>query len=192
MFIPVVFCGGQYNHLIVRALRELGVESRLVPMTTIKLESLEAMEIDGLVMGGGPYSVRDGLEQFGDLPRIVMEANFPILGICLTHQLIGKLLGGEVVKGSKPEFGKITVYVIDEDDILRGLSPSFEAWASHNDEVVRTGKESFEVLAYSDFCSVEALKDRRRPIYGVQFHIEVADTPRGKEVLSNFIEVCRR
>jgi len=52
MFIPVVFCGGQYNHLIVRALRELGVESRLVPMNTIKLEDVEAMEVDGLVMRG--------------------------------------------------------------------------------------------------------------------------------------------
>ncbi len=178
--------------MIVRALRELGVESRLIPMATIKLEDLEKLGVDGLVMGGGPHSVRDGLEQFGELPRIIREAEFPILGICLTHQLIGKLLGGEVVKGSKPEFGKITVYVIDEDDILKGLSPSFEAWASHNDEVVKTGRESFEVLAYSDFCSVEALKDRRRLIYGVQFHVEVADTPRGKEVLSNFIKVCRR
>ena len=97
-----------------------------------------------------------------------------------------------MVKGAKPEYGKIIVHVIDEDDILKGLSLSFEAWASHNDEVVATGKEQFKVLAYSDSCTIEALKALNKPIYGVQFHVEVADTPRGKEILQNFIEVCRR
>jgi len=188
MDIPVVFMGGQYNHLIVRALKELGVSSRLV-MPRVTLEELGGA--DGLVMGGGPFSVNDGMERFGNLPEIVEKAGFPVLGICLTHQLIGKLLGGEVVKGTKPEYGKTVVRVIQEDEILRGVGREFVAWASHNDEVRRTGQERFEVLAESDCCGIEALRARGRPVFGVQFHVEVAETPRGIDILRNFVEICR-
>ncbi|MDI9608990.1 MAG: GMP synthase subunit A [Candidatus Verstraetearchaeota archaeon] len=188
MEIPVVFLGGQYNHLIVRALRELGVSSRLV-LPRIELEELECA--DGLVMGGGPFSVNDGIERFGILPEIVEKASFPILGICLSHQLIGKLLGGEIIKGSKPEYGRTLIRVIEEDEILSGVGKEFVAWASHNDEVRRTGRESFDVLAESDCCTVEALKTRGRAVYGVQFHVEVAETPMGKKILNNFVELCR-
>ncbi len=189
MEIPVVFLGGQYNHLIVRALKELGVSSRLV-MPRITLEDLRGA--DGLVMGGGPYSVNDGMGRFGALPEIVERAPFPVLGICLSHQLIGKLLGGEVVKGRKPEYGRTVIRVLDEDEILAGLGKEFAAWASHNDEVRRTGNEKFSVLAESDCCGVEALRAHGRALYGVQFHVEVAETPRGKDVLRNFIRICRK
>ncbi|MBC7120109.1 MAG: GMP synthase subunit A [Candidatus Methanosuratus sp.] len=189
MEIPVVFLGGQYNHLIMRALREIGVSSRrIMPKTT--LEDLKG--IDGLIMGGGAYSVNDGMGRFGRLPEIVERADFPVLGICLSHQLIGKLLGGEVVKGRKPEYGKTVVRVIEEDEILAGVGKEFVAWASHNDEVIRTGRERFSVLAESDCCRVEALKAAGSPIYGVQFHVEVAETPKGTEILRNFVNVCRR
>lgn len=188
MEIPVVFLGGQYNHLIVRALKELGVSSRLV-MPGVDPGGLKG--IGGLVMGGGPFSVNDGLGRFGRLPEIVERAEFPILGICLSHQLIGKLLGGEVVKGTRPEYGKTVVRVLEEDEILAGVGREFVAWASHNDEVRRTGRESFDVLAESDFCGVEALKARGKPVYGVQFHVEVADTHVGLDILRNFIKLCR-
>jgi GMP synthase (glutamine-hydrolysing) len=186
MNIPVVFMGGQYNHLIVRALKELGVESRLIPPTT----PLEALKVDGLVMGGGPRSVSDGLDKFGRTPEVIRGCNFPLLGICLSHQLIGKVLGGEVAKGRLPEYGKTVVRVTDEDEILKGIGREFIAWASHNDEV-RRGHGKFSVLADSEYCKVEALKANGRPVYGVQFHIEVADTPKGKLILKNFIALCK-
>jgi len=186
MNIPVVFMGGQYNHLIVRALKELGVESRLVPPST----PLEALKVDGLVMGGGPRSVSDGLDKFGRMPEVIRECSFPVLGICLSHQLMGKVLGGEVVKGRLPEYGKTVVRVIDEDGILKGVGGEFVAWASHNDEV-RRGHGRFSVLADSQYCEVEALKADGKPLYGVQFHVEVADTPKGKLILQNFISLCR-
>ncbi|MEN3051828.1 MAG: GMP synthase subunit A [Candidatus Methanosuratincola petrocarbonis] len=189
MEIPVVFLGGQYNHLIVRALKELGVSSRLV-MPRVTIEDLRGA--DGLVMGGGPYSVNDGMGRFGGLPEIVERAEFPVLGICLSHQLIGKLLGGEVVKGRKPEYGRTVIRVLEEDEILSGVGKEFTAWASHNDEVRRTGNERFSVLADSEYCGVEALRAHGRPLYGVQFHPEVAETPKGKDVLRNFIGICRR
>jgi GMP synthase (glutamine-hydrolysing) len=187
MYIPVVFMGGQYNHLIVRALKELGVESRLIT-PNMKVAALK--EIDGLIVGGGPHSVNDGMDKFGSAPQIIEGAGFPILGICLSHQLIGKLLGGNVVKGRKPEYGKTVIQVIEPDDILQGVGKEFVAWASHNDEVRKDGGR-FSVLARSIYCEVEALKGNGRPIYGVQFHIEVSDTPKGKTILKNFINLCR-
>jgi GMP synthase (glutamine-hydrolysing) len=188
MEIPVVFLGGQYNHLIVRALKELGVSSRLV-MPNVGLDGLKGA--DGLVMGGGPYSVNDGMARFGSLPEIVERAPFPVLGICLSHQLIGKLLGGEVVKGRKPEYGRTVIRVLEEDEILAGVGREFVAWASHNDEVRRTGNERFSVLAESDYCGVEALRAEGREVYGVQFHPEVAETPVGKQILKNFAGICK-
>lgn len=187
--IPVLFMGGQYNHLIVRALKELGVESRIL-MPKAAAERLEGA--DGLVMGGGPLSVNDGLERFGDAPAIIRGWGRPILGICLSHQLIGKLLGGDVVRGKSPEYGRTVVRVIDEDEILQGVGKEFVAWASHNDEVKFKDGAAFKVLAESDYCSVEALCDARRRIYGVQFHVEVSETPKGKDILRNFIRICRR
>ncbi|MGC8936799.1 MAG: GMP synthase subunit A [Candidatus Methanomethylicaceae archaeon] len=186
MRIPVVFLGGQYNHLIVRALKEIGVQSWMI---TPKVR-LEELEVDGLVMGGGPHSVNDGLERFGNLPEIIERGWFPILGICLSHQLIGMLLGGRVVKGKKPEYGRTLIRVLDRDDIFQGIEERFVAWASHNDEVKLNGGR-FRVLADSDCCEVEALKHETKQIYGVQFHVEVAETPKGKEILRNFVRLCK-
>ena len=185
--IPVEFMGGQYNHLIVRALKELGVSSRLIMPTT----PLEGLRVDGLIMGGGPRSVNEGLTQFGKAPDVIERCTFPLLGICLSHQLIGKLLGGEVVKGKKPEYGKTLVRVIEPNEIFLGVGESFVAWASHNDEV-RKGNGRFRILADSDYCGVEALRAENRPVYGVQFHVEVADTPVGKDILRNFIALCKK
>jgi GMP synthase (glutamine-hydrolysing) len=187
MYIPVEFMGGQYNHLIVRTLKELGVTSKLIMPTT----PLEDLQVDGLIMGGGPRSVNDGMDQFGDAPRVIEKCAFPLLGICLSHQLIGKVLGGEVIKGKKPEYGRTTVRVSDPDQILLGVGSEFVAWASHNDEVVK-GNGNFSVLADSEYCGVEALRHEVRPVFGVQFHVEVADTPKGKDILRNFIGLCRK
>jgi len=187
MYIPVVFMGGQYNHLIVRALKELGVSSRLIPQST----SLEELKVDGLIMGGGPHSVNDGLNKLGRTPEIIEGCTFPLLGICLSHQLIGKVMGGEVVKGRQPEYGRTLVRVLEADDIFLGIDREFVAWASHNDEVRKNGGR-FKILANSEYCDVEALKVDGRPIYGVQFHVEVADTPRGKDILNNFTKLCKK
>ncbi|MEN3052159.1 MAG: GMP synthase, partial [Candidatus Methanosuratincola petrocarbonis] len=84
------------------------------------------------------------------------------------------------------------IRVLEEDEILAGVGREIAAWASHNDEVRRTGDEKFSVLADSEYCGVEALKARGKPVYGVQFHVEVAETPKGKEILKNFIGLCRK
>src|SRR2546422_3789600 len=188
--IPVVYVKGQYNHLIVRNLRELGVNSKLLP-PSVPLEQLESMKPDALVMGGGPQSVRSPDKLTGELAdaaRLIKQVKLPMLCICVTHQLLATAFGGVTEAARKPEFGPVEISVLDDGRILEGLGPSFTAWESHNDEVVRK-PDGFEVIAKSTSCSVEAMGHEKRDIFGVQFHPEVSHTTKGVDLFKNFLGI---
>jgi GMP synthase (glutamine-hydrolysing) len=190
--IPVVYVKGQYNHLIVRTLRELGVESKLLP-PSVPFEQLEAMHPDALVMGGGPQSVRSEDKLTGELAdaaRLIKQAKLPMLCICVTHQLLATALGGATELAKKPEFGPVEISVINPGQILEGLGPKFTAWESHNDEVVKT-PDGFQVLARSSNCSVEAMRHESRNVFGVQFHPEVSHTQKGVDLFKNFLHLVK-
>lgn len=190
--IPVVYVKGQYNHLIVRNLKELGVESKLLP-PSVQLEQLEAMHPDALVMGGGPQSVRSPDQLTGELAdaaRLIRQVKLPMLCICVTHQLLATAFGGVTEAARKPEFGPVDISVIDDGQILEGLGPSFTAWESHNDEVVKP-PEGFRVIAKSSNCAVEAMRHEKRDIFGVQFHPEVSHTTKGVDLFKNFLHVVQ-
>jgi len=188
--IPVVYVKGQYNHLIVRNLKELGVESKLLP-PSVSLEQLEAMHPDALVMGGGPQSVRspDHLTgELADAARLIRQVKLPMLCICVTHQLLATAFGGVTEAARKPEFGPVEISVVEEGRILEGLGPSFTAWESHNDEVVKT-PAGFQVIAKSGNCAVEAIRHNERDVFGVQFHPEVSHTTKGVGLFKNFLKI---
>ena len=188
--IPVVYVKGQYNHLIVRNLKELGVNSKLVP-PSVPLEQLEAMNPDALVMGGGPQSVRspDNLTgEMADAAKLIKRVKLPMLCICVTHQLLATAFGGVTEAAQKPEFGPVEISVIDEGQIFEGLGRSFTAWESHNDEVVKA-PEGFQVIAKSSNCAVEAMRHQSRDIFGVQFHPEVSHTTKGVDLFKNFLRI---
>jgi GMP synthase (glutamine-hydrolysing) len=188
--IPVVYVKGQYNHLIVRNLKELGVESQLLP-PSVPLEQLEAMHPDALVMGGGPQSVRSSDQLTGELAdaaRLIGQVKLPMLCICVTHQLLATAFGGVTEAARKPEFGPVDISVIKEGRILEGLGPNFTAWESHNDEVVKA-PEGFQVIARSSNCAVEAMSHESRDIFGVQFHPEVSHTTKGVDLFRNFLKI---
>jgi len=191
--IPVVFVKGQYNHLISRTLQDLGVESRLLPASTTASE-LEKMGADGLVMGGGPQRVRSMTDLTGELSnaaQLISKLKIPLLCICVTHQLLASAYGGETATAKSPEFGPFEITVSDEDTILSGLKPSFTAWESHNDEIVKA-PNGFRVLASSPSCAVQAMRHESRDVFGVQFYLEVSHTTKGVEVFRNFLGVVRK
>lgn len=188
MKIAVIYFGGQYNHLIVKDLKYLGVNA--VPVTPDKPVDL-LKDFDCIIFGGGPYSVVTELDKMGNAKDYVLKTTQPKLGICLGHQLLAKVLGGEVVKASKPEYGLVKVNVFDEDTLLRKLSPSINAWESHTDEVV-SPPSGFRVLANSENAKVQAMVNSDNTIFGVQFHPEVKHTEKGIEVFKNFIEACKK
>lgn len=188
--IPVVYVKGQYNHLIVRNLKELGVDSKLLS-PSVPLEQLESMTPDALVMGGGPQSVRSPDKLTGELAhaaRLIRQVKLPMLCICVTHQLLATAFGGVTEAARKPEFGPVEISVLEEGQILEGLGPSFTAWESHNDEVVRK-PDGFRVIAKSTNCSVEAMRHEKRDIFGVQFHPEVSHTTKGVDLFKNFLGI---
>ncbi len=183
MKIYVVYNYGQYNHLIHRTLRDLGVESKLVENTT-PVEDLK--DADGIVLGGGP-----SLDRTGNCELYVRELDVPILGVCLGHQLLAKIFGGEVGKGSVGGYAEVIVRIVEEDEIFKDLPKELKVWASHADEVKKL-PETFKLLAESEVCKVEAMRHKEKAIYGVQWHPEVYHTEKGTDLYLNFIEICRK
>ena len=188
MKIFVVDNGGQWTHREYRVLRDLGVESRIVPNT---VDSHELDGIDGLVLSGGAPSIVSELDKLGNVGKFIDDHSYPILGICVGAQFIALHFGGEVGPGVHPEFGRTEVVFSKVDRIFTGIPERITAWENHNDEV-KSLTGDFEVLASSKTCSIQAFEHRNRPIYGVQFHPEVDNTQFGKELMKNFAESCRK
>lgn len=175
---------GQYNHRIHRTLHYLKIPSELVPNTTT-LEEIEDKEPLGLILGGGP-----SVERSGNSTQYVKELDYPVLGICLGHQVMAQAYGGEIGSAGSESYAQIQIDILDEDDIFKGLGPQMEVWASHKDEVCQLPPE-FNLLASSSICQIEAMKHQNKPLYGIQFHPEVYHTPEGPKVFENFHEICK-
>jgi GMP synthase (glutamine-hydrolysing) len=177
---------GQYNHRIYRTLKYLRAESHLMK-NDVTTEYLRGLDLEGIVIGGGPF-----IEESGNSIRIINELyrELPILGICLGHQLLAQVFGGEVSEAAIGEYADSTIIVDEEDQLLKGLGPSFKAWVSHKDEIKRLPK-GFKRLAHSSTCDIEAMRHKELPLFGVQFHPEVEHTPRGPKIFKNFLELCK-
>ncbi len=187
MKVLVVQNGSQWEHRIWRRLRDLGVETALVPNTT-PLDGLR--DADGLVFSGGAALVGQGEAGIlGNCSAYLDGFGGPVLGICAGQQLIATHFGGVVAPAKKPEFGEVQVKVIESDDLFDGLPEKFAAWASHNDEVVSA--PGFRLLASSESVKWHAFKHESKPVYGTLFHPEVEHTEHGEEIFKNFLRVCR-
>ncbi len=185
MRVLVVDNGGQWTHREWRVLRDLGVETSIIPNKAPP----ESISADGLVLSGGSPRVGLDEEAMGMCGEYIDKLDVPILGICAGHQYMAIRLGGKAVPSATPEFGKTLVSVVDEDDLFKGLPETFIAWESHNDEVTEL-PPGFKLLANSETCPVQAMKHETRPLYGLQFHPEVEHTDNGYEILQAFLDVC--
>jgi len=185
MKILVVNNHGQYNHRIYRSLHYLKIPSEVIPNTT-SIEEIKEKNPLGLILGGGP-----SIDRSGNSMSYVKELDYPILGICLGHQIIAKAFGGEIGAAGMESYAKIKIDILDENDILKGFETSADVWASHKDEVIKE-PENFKVLATSSICKVEAMKHETKPIYGIQFHPEVHHTENGGKIFQNFYDACQQ
>ncbi|GBC69317.1 GMP synthase [glutamine-hydrolyzing] [archaeon HR01] len=179
--IAVVDFGGQYTHLISRRIRELGVQSIIVPYHS--LHNVEKEGIRGWVLSGGPASVYTS-----GSPKIELEmlAPMPVLGICYGLQLIAHLLGGRVRRAEVREYGRATIRVSTQSQLFQGLPEKFQIWMSHSDQVEEL-PEGFEVTGYTDSAPYAAIENTGKRLYGVQFHPEVSHTEHGDKILANFV-----
>ncbi len=175
--------GSQYTQLIARAVRECGVYSEIVPHT-LTAARLRARRPAAIILSGGPASVTAAGSPVCD--KRVLALGVPVLGICYGMQLMARLLGGRVWSAPRREYGHATVRVRQKADLFAGLPSQLAVWMSHGDEVTQAPR-GFAVLARTATSPVAAMADPRRRLYALQFHPEVAHTPRGKEILGNFL-----
>jgi GMP synthase (glutamine-hydrolysing) len=180
--VVVLDFGSQFTQLIARRLRELGVYSEIKPCDA----PFEPEGVDALVLSGGPASV-DG----SDAPpydKRWLECGVPILGICYGMQLMVDHFGGQVGHGAQREYGHSLMQVTLRHQLFEGfdVDKQTRVWMSHGDHVVSL-PPGFLHLAESDGVSIAAIGNDQRKMYGLQFHPEVVHTPRGAEILSNFL-----
>lgn len=185
--IAVLDYGSQYSQLITRRIRENGVFCELLPWDT-PAETLAGDNLKGIILSGGPNSVYDaGAPTLSDH---VLSRGVPILGICYGMQLLAARLGGKVLPADAREFGLATVVVHEsQSPLFAGLGDSLQVWMSHGDRIAQL-PPGFTSLASTSNSPFAAMADESRRLYGLQFHPEVAHTPRGAELLSNFITIC--
>lgn len=184
----IVDFGSQWTHRIHRTLTYLDASSKIVPVTTPLKEILRA---DVLIFSGG--AIRIGLgdaNQTGNSREYIEKFEGPMLGICAGQQFIGLHFGGIAQPAAGPEYGKVEILIDDHNELFAGLPEKFNAWASHNDEVVNT--PNFKILAHSKDCSNHAFKSLTRPIYGCLFHPEVEHTQHGPQIYSNFLKIAKK
>jgi GMP synthase (glutamine-hydrolysing) len=173
---------GQFNHLILRMLRDLEIDAKMIPNTKPPEEVSE--ECRGIILGGGP-----DISRVNHAPEYV-GLDLPVLGICLGLHVIASVRGGTVTKGASGGYGAVRVEIVDHDDILAGYPESIHVWASHADEVSGV-PEGFSLLARSSICGAEAIADPGNRIYGIQWHPEVSHSVDGRRIYENFDAICR-
>jgi GMP synthase (glutamine-hydrolysing) len=187
--ILVLDYGSQYTQLIARRIREQQVYCEIQP-ATLSLEAVRAWEPDGLVLSGGPASVLDPSSP--DLDPGLVDLGVPVLGICYGLQILTHRLGGLVEKAEDREYGRALLKIERDDPLFANLPGGVErvVWMSHGDRVLRL-PPGFVVLATSESSPFAAVRHAERPIWGVQFHPEVAHTEGGAQILANFVHgIC--
>ncbi|MBI5875557.1 MAG: glutamine-hydrolyzing GMP synthase [Deltaproteobacteria bacterium] len=195
--ILILDFGSQYTQLIARRVREQKVYCEIHPFN-IGLDRIEGFNAKGIILSGGPSSVYDK-----DAPLIskeVFNLDIPILGICYGMQLTAHLLGGEVEKSAHREYGSAELIIDDDSDLFKGIVSRLRTlnselrtvvWMSHGDRIRKMPK-GFISIAHSQNSPLCAMSDIKRKIFGVQFHPEVVHTPKGAQIIKNFLfKICK-
>ncbi|HZG78570.1 MAG TPA: glutamine-hydrolyzing GMP synthase [Paenibacillus sp.] len=186
--VVVLDFGGQYNQLIARRIRDLGVYSELLPYNT-SAEKIRELAPKGIVFSGGPASVYGENSPLVD--PAVYDLGVPILGICYGMQMMSHQLQGKVEAAGKREYGKAMVRFAPDCVLTSGLTDEQQVWMSHSDLVIEA-PAGFAIDASTEHAPIAAMSHRERNLYAVQFHPEVRHTTYGNDMIKNFLfEICR-
>jgi GMP synthase (glutamine-hydrolysing) len=187
--ILILDFGSQFTQLIARRIRELRVYCEIHP-GTIDAEAVRRWNPSGIVLSGGPSSVLD--PDAPDFDPTILDIDCPLLGVCYGLQLIAHHLGGVIEKSNDREYGRTLLKIERDDTLFTGLEGPAErvVWMSHGDRILRF-PPGFDILATSDASPFAAVRHQERPLWGLQFHPEVAHTDGGATMLANFVHrVC--
>lgn len=187
--VAILDFGSQYSHLIARRVRELNVYCELYSCL-VKPEELAPHSLTAIILSGGPNSVyEEGAPHVAKgIWDLINEREIPVLGICYGMQELAHVFGGEVAPGLKREYGKAMVGRIQgcNSRLFEGLEGEFQMWMSHGDKLhsVPNGFKKIAGTTNADFVAIENVEDK---MWGLQFHPEVTHSPRGKDILKNFV-----
>jgi GMP synthase (glutamine-hydrolysing) len=179
--------GSQYTQVIARRVRELQVYSEIARFDIAAAEIAKS-KVNGIILSGGPASVYDKGAPHVD-PQI-FSLGIPVLGICYGMQLMAHHLGGEVEFSARREYGPGILNVTNGSPLFDGIGDQLDIWNSHGDKVTAL-PAGFRAAARTENSKFAAIEDPKRELYALQFHPEVSHTPRGKEILQNFVyHIC--
>jgi len=185
--ILILDYGSQFTQLIARRIREAHVYCEIHPAARgTDLAFIREFQPQGIILSGGPSSVSDAGAPTAD-PRL-LDVGIPVLGICYGMQLIAQLAGGRVKASNAREYGRAEIAVRAGDGLFAGFvaQATVTVWASHGDRIEQP-PPGFRITASSANAPVAAMQHDTKPIFGVLFHPEVAHTPRGGEIIHNFL-----
>jgi anthranilate synthase/aminodeoxychorismate synthase-like glutamine amidotransferase len=180
-----------FTYNLVQYIEELGAKTVCFRNDKVTLGDLEKIRFDKIIISPGPGRPEDGgisLELIGSYYK-----KLPILGVCLGHQCLGYYFGSKVVKSKKIMHGKTSLIFHKNKGIFKNIKNPFLATRYHS---LILDKESlsnkFEIIAETRDNVMMAIKLKRYPVYGVQFHPESILTSEGKAILKNFLKITKK
>lgn len=186
--ILILDFGSQYTQLIARRVREDFVYSEIVPYD-VALDKIKAANPRGIILSGGPASVY--ASNAPTCHNEILSMDVPVLGICYGMQIGCQILGSEVTPSAKREYGKTSCRVNNDSTLFDSIEKEITVWMSHGDQITNLSNQ-FRSLASTNNSPYAAVKHNESNFYGLQFHPEVTHTPRGAQILHNFLyKVCK-
>lgn len=186
--ILIIDFGSQYNQLIARRVREAHVYCQIVP-PDMGLDDIKRLNPEGIILSGGPSSVYEK-----ESPRIdkeIFDLGIPVLGICYGLHFMIDQLGGTVKRADRREYGFAELSVRRQQGLFSRVARDTKCWMSHGDSITRL-PEGFSITASTENTRIAAVGCKKQGLYGLQFHPEVEHTPRGKQMIRNFLlDICR-
>ena len=187
--ILIVDYGSQYTQLIARKIREQNVYCLVHPYNKIGSKFLVNKNLSGIILSGGPNSVKD--KKSPKLDKKILSLNIPILGICYGLQLLCNEFRGKIGQSSSREYGHSLINHNKKSELFQGIKKTSQVWMSHGDHIKKE-PNGFVVTSFSNKNVISSIEDKKKKIFGLQFHPEVYHSLDGKKILSNFLfNICK-
>ena len=187
--ILIVDYGSQYTQLIARKIREQNVYCLVHPYNKISSKFLVNKNLSGIILSGGPNSVKD--KKSPKLDKKILSLNIPILGICYGLQLLCNEFRGKIGQSSSREYGHSLINHNKKSELFKGIKKTSQVWMSHGDHIKKE-PNGFVVTSFSNKNVISSIEDKKKMIFGLQFHPEVYHSLDGKKILSNFLfNICK-
>ena len=187
--ILIIDYGSQYTQLIARKIREQNVYCLVHPYNKIGSKFLTNKNLSGIILSGGPNSVKDNKSP--KLDKKILSLKIPILGICYGLQLLCKEFGGKIEQSNSREYGHSLINHKNKSLLFKGVKKTSQVWMSHGDHIEKE-PNGFVVTSFSNKNVISSIENKKKMIFGLQFHPEVYHSLDGKKILSNFLfNICK-